>query len=174
MDSDLRQEDLAGDAPGQPRRMVRLKRLSELNPNSKPAMSFAPLGDKHPPEHMDLNAALDLVCRAAETIQQLQRRSDDVEAFAREVVERTRDELGAIQRQIDDFRQRALDSEAHAKDVEARLAEAERRAEVAEDRARIAGQWLVRFQEEIFNRLAGPCEALQFLETASDAEQPEL
>jgi DNA repair ATPase RecN len=92
------------------------------------------------PSH--LNAALDMVKRAAQAMDAMEDHAQVVQAKAQELAERARYDVRAARQQIASMQQRLLESEAHAEELETRLAE-------AEERSRTAHEWLARFHETI-------------------------
>jgi hypothetical protein len=85
----------------------------------------------------DLDAALDMLNRAAKAMDLLQSRYQHVESYAKDVAERAERDLALAFSQAKDWEGRASEGEARIEDAKARLAEAERRAESAERRAEL-------------------------------------
>ncbi len=86
----------------------------------------------------DLDAALDMLNRAAKAMDLLQSRYQHVESYAKDVAERAERDLALAVSQAKDWEGRATEGEAVIEDAKARLAEAERRADAAERRAQHA------------------------------------
>jgi chromosome segregation ATPase len=98
--------------------------------------SIPPSHDEPTLETRDaLKDALNLLERAAETIERYQEREIQMEGQAQAVVHRAREEIKA--------------AEAKAASAEARAFEAEARAQSAERRAEDAEEWLSRLQQSI-------------------------
>ncbi len=83
----------------------------------------------------DLDAALDMLNRAAKAMDLLQSRYQHVESYANDLAERAERDLALASTQVKDWEVRAAEDEARIEEAKARLAEAERRADVAERRA---------------------------------------
>ena len=159
MTSDRGPDPSFGEPFAEPRWTIRLKELAELAVPS-PQAGAAPLAEGRL-EESDLSAALDLIARAAAAIPELQRRSEEMESIARNVLDRTREKLAIVRRETEELRQLAIEGEARAVEAERRLVEAERRAQEADHVATHAARSLARFHEEVVRRLAPACEAVQ-------------
>ena len=83
----------------------------------------------------DLDAALDMLNRAAKAMDLLQTRYQHVENYAKDVAERAERDLAAAHSQAKEWEGRAVSSESKLEEAAARLAETDRRAELAERRA---------------------------------------
>lgn len=83
----------------------------------------------------DLDAALDMLNRAARAMDVLQARYQQVESYAKDLAERAERDLAAAYSQARDWEGRAAASETKFDEARARLSEADRRAELAERRA---------------------------------------
>lgn len=104
----------------------------------------------------DLDAALDMLGRAAKAMDLMQSRYQQIEDYAKDVSERAERDLGAVYAQAKEWETRALASESRLDEMRARLAAAERRAELAERRAEQsersaleAREWLECFYDKI-------------------------
>ncbi|MBV8447671.1 MAG: hypothetical protein JO094_14045 [Hyphomicrobiales bacterium] len=106
-------------------------------PKSQPASAPLPTSD---PSH--LNAALEMIKRAAQAMDAMEDHAQVVQAKAQELAERARYDVRSARQQVATLEQRLSESEAHAEELDARLAE-------AEERARAAHEWLERFQDTI-------------------------
>lgn len=109
-------------------------RLAGAPERSRP---LAPLPASEPRRmtQPDLDAALDMLNRAAKAMDLLQSRYQHVESYAKDLAERAERDLARASSQVKDSELRAAEGEARIEDAKARLAEAERRAELAERRA---------------------------------------
>lgn len=104
----------------------------------------------------DLDAALDMLNRAAKAMDVLQSRYHHVENYAKDIAERAERDLATAFSQVREWEGRAGSSETKLGEAKARLAEAERRAEYAERRAELAErsalearEWLECFYDKI-------------------------
>jgi chromosome segregation ATPase len=88
------------------------------------------------------DAALDMVKHAAEALEIMESRSQQIQAQAQAVAERARLEIRAASQEVASLQERLSTSEARAENLEATLIEAE------EDVQR-ANEWLTRFQDTI-------------------------
>ena len=75
----------------------------------------------------DLDAALDMLNRAAKAMDLLQSRYQHVESYAKDLAERAERDLALASSQAKDWEIRAAEDEARIEEAKARLAEAERR-----------------------------------------------
>jgi chromosome segregation ATPase len=106
-------------------------------PKSEPAT--APLAGS---DSSHLNAALEMVKRAAQAMDAMEDHAQVVQAKAQELAEQARYDVRSARHHIAALEQRLSESEARAEELEARLAE-------AQERAHAAHEWLERFQETI-------------------------
>ena len=97
----------------------------------------------------DLDAALDMLNRAAKAMDAMQARYQRVEDDARNVAARADRTLAAAQTQARDWEARALASEAERDQLKTRALQAEERADVAERRAAAAREWLGTFYDKV-------------------------
>ena len=109
-------------------------RLAGGPERSRP-LAPAPASEPRRMTQPDLDAALDMLNRAAKAMDLLQSRYQHVESYAKDLAERAERDLALASSQVKDWEMRAAEGEARIEDAKARLAEAERRAEVAERRA---------------------------------------
>ncbi len=105
-------------------------------PKSQPA---APLTASDPSH---LNAALEMIKRAAQAMDAMEDHAQVVQAKAQELAEQARYDVRSARQQIAALEQRLSEKDAQAEELEARLAEAEERANAAQE-------WLERFQETV-------------------------
>jgi hypothetical protein len=107
----------------------------------------------------NLEAALDMVNRAAEVMGMLERRVLEMKTEGQAQIEQAKRDFGIAEAKAASFKQLALNSEVRADDLEARLRQAERRLAQADElearlkeadqRAREADEWLARFYDTI-------------------------
>lgn len=97
----------------------------------------------------ELDAALDMLNRAAKAMDAMQARHQHVEDYAKGVAERAERDIAAAHAQATDWEERARASESRLADSQARIREAERRAELAERGAEEARQWLEDFYDRV-------------------------
>jgi hypothetical protein len=97
----------------------------------------SPTGDL---SHLD--AALEMVNRAAQAMDAMEEHAQVVEAKAQELAAQARYDVCAAKQQVASMQQRLSESETRAEELDIRLAE-------AEERARTAYDWLARLQEAI-------------------------
>jgi DNA repair exonuclease SbcCD ATPase subunit len=100
------------------------------------------------PSH--LNAALEMVKRAAQAMDAMEDHARIVQAKAQELAERAHHDVCAAKQQAASLQQRLSESESRAEELDTRLAEAQERARAAHER-------LTRFQETI-NAAFTSCE----------------
>jgi hypothetical protein len=92
------------------------------------------------PSH--LNAALEMIKRAAQAMDAMEDHAQVVQAKAQELAEQARYDVRSARQQIAALEQRLSEKDAQAEELEARLADAEERANAAQE-------WLERFQETV-------------------------
>ncbi len=104
----------------------------------------------------DLDAALDMLNRAARAMDILQSRYQEVESYARDVADRAERDLSSAHEHAREWEARAAAGESLVEDLRMRLVAAERRTEVAERRADVAERgamdardWLESFYDKI-------------------------
>ena len=97
----------------------------------------------------DLDAALDMLNRAAKAMDLMQSRYQNVEDYAKSVAERAEKDIAAALAQAREWEQRATGSEGMLEEIRGRAAAAERRADLAEQSAKEARDWLECFYEKI-------------------------
>lgn len=134
--------------------IFRLTAAGQERPPPPPAQPPAP-----EPRRMtqpDLDAAFDMLNRAAKAMDLLQTRYQHVENYAKEVAERAERDLAVAYSQAKEWEGRTASSETKLDEVRVRLAEADRRAELAERRADHAErsatetrEWLECFYDKI-------------------------
>jgi hypothetical protein len=105
----------------------------------KPQPAAAPLLASDPSH---LNAALEMIKRAALAMDAMEDHANVVQAKAQELAERAHYDVRSARQQMAALEQRLSERDAQAEELEARLAE-------AEERAQAANEWLERFQETI-------------------------
>lgn len=124
----------------------------------------------------DLDAALDMLNRAARAMDMLQSRYLEVEAYARDVADRAERDLSQAHGEARQWEARATAGETLAEDMKARLATVERRLEQAERRAELAErradyaergahearEWL----EDFYGKVVTACETRPFQQAA--------
>lgn len=99
----------------------------------------------------ELDAALDMLNRAAKAMDLMQARYQQVEDYAKGVAERAEKDVAAAYAQARDWEMRAAGSEGKLEDLRNRAEAAERRVEAAERDAREARDWLEAFYDRIVN-----------------------
>lgn len=82
----------------------------------------------------DIDAALALVSKASNAIDLLEKRSNDVEAWAFGSIQRLRDELAAANSKATIYEDRARQSEQRVRDLERQAADLQQRVETAHER----------------------------------------
>ncbi len=97
----------------------------------------------------DLDAALDMLNRAAKAMDLMQARYQQVEDYAKGVADRAEKDIAAAYAQARDSEARAADSEGKLDELRHRAETAERRAEAAERAAKEARDWLECFYDKI-------------------------
>jgi chromosome segregation ATPase len=107
-------------------------------PEPAPAKGRTPPAD----DSSRLDAAIEMVIRAAQAMDAMEEHAQSIQAKAHELAERARHGVGAAKRQVASAQQRLSESEARAEELERRLTE-------AEERARTACERLARLQETI-------------------------
>ena len=128
-------------ADGEPRDLAEdLDNVMRLiqTPRPQPAAAAPLLASD--PSH--LNAALEMIKRAAQAMDAMEDHAHVVQAKAQELAERAHYDVRSARQQIAALEQRLSEREAQAEELEARLAD-------AEERAQAANEWLERFQETI-------------------------
>lgn len=115
-----------------------LDNIFNLGRGERPAGAVPRAGEGQRYDNGDLNAALDMLNRAARAMDLLQSRYLEVEAYAREVAERAEKDLSSAHDAAREWETRATAGENLAEDMKARLQAAERRVEQAERRAEVA------------------------------------
>ena len=83
----------------------------------------------------DLDAALDMLNRAAKAMDLLQNRYEQVESYAKDLANRAERDLALAFSQAREWEGRAAAGETKCEEARVRIAESERRAELAERRA---------------------------------------
>jgi predicted nucleic acid-binding Zn-ribbon protein len=142
-------------------------RLASAAERSRPA---APAPEPRRMTQPDLDAALDMLSRAAKAMDALQTRYQHVEAYAKEVAERAEQDLAAAYSNAKEWEARAALFERKLDEARMRIAEAERRAEDAERRSqqaeRSAGEareWL----ECFYDKIVASFDARPFMKSAA-------
>ena len=97
----------------------------------------------------DLDAALDMLGRAAKAMDVMQARYQQVEDYAKGVADRAEKDIAVAYAQAREWEVRASGSEGKLEELRLRAEVAERRAEAAERAARDSREWLDRFYEKI-------------------------
>ena len=97
----------------------------------------------------DLDAALDMLNRAAKAMDLMQSRYQQVEDYAKGVADRAEKDVALAYAQAREWEVRAAGSEGKLDEFRTRAVEAERRAEAAERSAREARDWLECFYDRI-------------------------
>jgi len=97
----------------------------------------------------DLDAALEMLNRAAKAMDLMQARYQHVEDYAKGVADRAEKDIAAAYAQARESELRAVGSESKLDNLRARATEAERRAEQAERNAKEARDWLECFYDKI-------------------------
>jgi predicted nucleic acid-binding Zn-ribbon protein len=113
------------------------------------AAAAAPVPETRRVSQPDLDAALDMLNRAAKAMDMMQTRYQHVEDYAKDVAERAERDVAAAYNQAKDWEARASAYESKINDLCTRLAEAERRADHAERSAVEAREWLECFYDKI-------------------------
>ena len=97
----------------------------------------------------DLDAALDMLSRAAKAMDLMQSRYQHVEDYAKSVADRAEKDIATALAQARDWELRATGSEGKLEEFRGRAVAAERRADLAEQSAKEARDWLECFYEKI-------------------------
>lgn len=97
----------------------------------------------------DLDAALDMLNRAAKAMDLMQARYQQVEDYAKGVADRAEKDVAVAYAQAREWEVRAAGSEGKLEEFRDRADAAERRADAAERNAREARDWLERFYDKI-------------------------
>ena len=97
----------------------------------------------------DLDAALDMLSRAAKAMDLMQSRYQHVEDYAKSVADRAEKDIASALAQARDWELRATGSEGKLDELRVRAQAAERRADLAEQGAKEARDWLECFYEKI-------------------------
>ena len=97
----------------------------------------------------DLDAALDMLNRAAKAMDLMQSRYQQVEDYAKGVADRAEKDIAVAYAQAREWEVRAAGSENRIEDLRLRAEAAERRAELAESAAKEARDWLECFYDKI-------------------------
>ena len=97
----------------------------------------------------DLDAALDMLNRAAKAMDLMQSRYQNIEDYAKSVAERAEKDIASALAQAREWELRATGSEGKLEEFRGRAMAAERRADVAEQSAKEARDWLECFYEKI-------------------------
>ena len=97
----------------------------------------------------DLDAALDMLNRAAKAMDVMQSRYQHVEDYAKGVADRAEKDIAVAFAQAREWEVRASGSEGKLEEFRLRAEAAERRADAAERAARDSREWLERFYEKI-------------------------
>ena len=97
----------------------------------------------------DLDAALDMLNRAAKAMDLMQSRYQKVEDYAKSVAERAEKDIASALAQAREWELRASGSEGKLEEFRGRAMAAERRADLAEQSAKEARDWLECFYEKI-------------------------
>ena len=113
--------------------------------------------DSAPAPRPQLNGALELVERAAATIDRLQIKSDKFETLAQSLLEQTRRQMSELEMELAEWRRKAEDFSARAEDAERRLTDMETRATQAERLAETCGRQITELSSAIMQRLGPRC-----------------
>ena len=97
----------------------------------------------------DLDAALDMLNRAAKAMDLMQSRYQNVEDYAKSVADRAEKDIASALAQAREWELRATGSEGKLEEFRGRALAAERRAALAEQSAKEARDWLECFYEKI-------------------------
>ena len=97
----------------------------------------------------DLDAALDMLNRAAKAMDLMQSRYQQVEDYAKGVADRAEKDIAVAYAQAREWEVRAAGSESRLDELRQRAEVAERRAEAAESAAKEARDWLECFYDKI-------------------------
>ena len=97
----------------------------------------------------DLDAALDMLNRAAKAMDLMQSRYQNVEDYAKSVADRAEKDIASALAQAREWELRATGSEGKLEELRGRALAAERRADLAEQSAKEARDWLECFYEKI-------------------------
>ena len=97
----------------------------------------------------DLDAALDMLNRAAKAMDLMQSRYQQVEDYAKGVADRAEKDIAVAYAQAREWEVRAAGSDNKLEDLRQRAEAAERRADVAERNAKEARDWLECFYDKI-------------------------
>ena len=97
----------------------------------------------------DLDAALDMLNRAAKAMDLMQSRYQQVEDYAKGVADRAEKDIAVAYAQAREWEVRAAGSENKLEELRQRAEAAERRAEAAERNAKEARDWLECFYDKI-------------------------
>ncbi len=106
-------------------------------------------GEPHRISQPDLDAALDMLNRAAKAMDLMQARYQHVEDYAKGVADRAEKDIAMAYAQARESELRAAESESQLEDLRTRAVGAERRAEQAERNAKEARDWLECFYDKI-------------------------
>jgi hypothetical protein len=106
-------------------------------------------GEPHRVSQPDLDAALDMLNRAAKAMDLMQARYQHVEDYAKGVADRAEKDIAIAYAQARESELRAAESESQLEDLRTRTVGAERRAEQAERNAKEARDWLECFYDKI-------------------------
>ena len=97
----------------------------------------------------DLDAALDMLSRAAKAMDLMQSRYQHVENYAKSIADRAEKDITSALAQAREWELRAMGSDGKLEELRGRAEAAERRAELAEQGAKEARDWLECFYEKI-------------------------
>ncbi len=97
----------------------------------------------------DLDAALDMLNRAAKAMDLMQSRYQQIEDYAKGVADRAEKDIAVAYAQAREWEVRAAGSEARLDELHHRAEAAERRADAAERSAQEARDWLECFYDKI-------------------------
>lgn len=116
----------------------------------------------------DLDAALDMLTRAAQAMDILQARYQQVESYARDIAERAERDLAKAYGQIKDWEARAVAGEAKLDEATLRADDADRNLEVAQRRAEQAEQQAEAAQRRAAQAERNATESREWLECFHD------
>ena len=118
-------------------------------PAPQPAERSRPAPDSRRVSQPDLDAALDMLSRAAKAMDVMQSRYQHIEDYAKGVADRAEKDIAVAYAQAREWEVRAGGSEGKLEEFRLRAEAAERRADAAERAAHESREWLERFYEKI-------------------------
>ncbi len=135
---------------------------------SRPPAPAAPLPEPRRVSQADLDVALDMLTRAAQAMDILQARYQQVESYARDIAQRAERDLASAYGQIKEWETRALASEAKLEEQTTRADDAEGQAQAALRGAEASERHAEVAQHRAEQAERGASEAREWLECFHD------